>query len=76
MEVSALPIGTAVGCINQFAGSVSYIDIFYQMQDIHNSKFRKVGRENEITDTGVLEDFYPESRAVLANKGYHAPRNL
>lgn len=61
VEVSVVSIGIDVGCSQHFAGFVSDIDIFHQMQDFHNSKLRKVGRDNEIANTGMLEDSYPES---------------
>lgn len=64
VEVSVLPNGQAINCTQQFAGSVSYIDIFYHNLRFHQQASVKTAEETEDID----EDLFPI--AILAYWGW------
>ena len=70
MEVSVLPNSFAAGCSEHLAGSVSDIDIMVHMKPFHDMALAKTEDEKEVTDIGILSDKYPDSWALLADKGY------
>ena len=65
-----MPNGFAADCSQHFAGSVSDIDIMVHMKPFHDMALAKTEDEKEVTDIGILSDKYPDSWALLADKGY------
>lgn len=70
VEVSVLPIGLAISCSAHYPGSVSDIEIMKEMHEWHVKASRKSNAENDVTDIGILSEEYPDSWAVLVDKGY------
>ncbi|GMF32748.1 unnamed protein product [Phytophthora fragariaefolia] len=69
-EVSVLPNGQSINCTNHYPGSEADIEIFRHNAEFHLQHLLKSNKDTELIDEGPLRDKYPETWAVLADKGY------
>ncbi|RHY14419.1 hypothetical protein DYB36_004675 [Aphanomyces astaci] len=70
VEVSVLPNGLALNVTSAVPGSVSDITICDSNSDFHLEHLQKAGNDGEAVDAGPLSGEYPDSWALLADKGY------
>lgn len=64
-----LLIWIAVGCSSHYPGSVSDIDIFHDMTNVHKIAPKKMGRDNDVNDIGLHIEKCPNEWHVGADKG-------
>jgi hypothetical protein len=69
-ELSVNPTGQAVNCSLHYKGSVADITTFRKNSDFHVAATTKMTSEDAMHDEDPLRDEYPESWAILADKGY------
>jgi len=69
-EVSVAPTGQAIDVTAHKPGSVSGIVIFLGNLDFHQQALAKHTDDDQDPDTGLLATRYPDSWAVLLDKGY------
>ncbi|KAF0706443.1 hypothetical protein AaE_014105 [Aphanomyces astaci] len=70
VEASVLPNGYAINVTNAVPGSLADITICYDNNAFHQDMLTKVGDEITMSDNGSLRNEYPNSWALLADKGY------
>lgn len=70
MEASVLPNGLLVNYFGHFPGSVSDITILKKNKDFHLQALRKTDQEMDELDVGLGSEDYPESWALIVDKGY------
>lgn len=70
MEVSVLSNGMAIGCSEHKPQSVSYQTLFGGCSTFSNINVKKKGDMKNRDDDGPFVDEYPESCAILVDKGY------
>jgi len=76
VEVSVLPVGFAIASSNHHAGSRSDIDIFHRMEAVHTRLLNKSDNDRDIADIGPGSEKYPNSWAVIADKGYQGAKEF
>lgn len=69
-EVSVLPNGLSIGSTKAFPGSVADIEIFRANKNWHERGLEKRVDETAINDDGELSNSYPDTWAILVDKGY------
>ncbi|RHZ10360.1 hypothetical protein DYB37_013940 [Aphanomyces astaci] len=70
VEASVLPNGLAINVTTAVPGSVADIAICESNLDFHPDKLKKIGEEDDMLDDGPMQEKYPRSLALLADKGY------
>ncbi|KAF0705272.1 hypothetical protein AaE_014602 [Aphanomyces astaci] len=70
VEASVLPNGLAINVTTAVPGSVADIAICESNLDFHQDKLKKIGEEDDMLDDGPMQEEYPRSWALLADKGY------
>lgn len=70
VELSVLPIGICIGCTKHYPGSVSDLEIFRQNSSFHEESSKKVVKDFDLSDEGMLEEMQADFWAILADKGY------
>ena len=70
VEVSVLPNGLAISASVYYPGSVADIEIMRHMMVFHDDALKKTESEKAITAIGRSSDRFPNSWAVLLDKGY------
>ncbi|RHY43035.1 hypothetical protein DYB26_004468 [Aphanomyces astaci] len=70
VEVSVLSNGMAINVTSAMPGSVSDITICDSNADFHHEHLHKDGNDADAADAGPLRAEYPESWALLVDKGY------
>ncbi|RHZ31929.1 hypothetical protein DYB26_015360 [Aphanomyces astaci] len=70
VEASVLPNGLAINVTTAVPGSVADIAICESNVDFHQDKLKKNGEEDDMLDDGPMQELYPRSWALLADKGY------
>ncbi|ETV64959.1 hypothetical protein H257_18228 [Aphanomyces astaci] len=70
VEASVLPNGYAINVSNAVPGSLADITICYDNNAFHQYMLTKVGYATTMPDNGNLGNEYPNSGALLADKGY------
>lgn len=69
-EVSVTPSGQAVDSTDHKPGSIADIVIFRDNIDFHKEVLKKVGPDTEIVDDVETSTKFPDSWAILMDKGY------
>jgi hypothetical protein len=70
VEVSVIPTGVAIICIDWEPGSITDISIFRDNKQFHASAMQKKPGEETINDGGPFADSYENDWVVLVDKGY------
>lgn len=70
VEVSVLPNGLALCCSKHYPGSVSDLEIFQRMRNVHSKYLRKNEADLRVNDVDPLVAEHPNLWAVLVDKGY------
>ncbi len=69
-EVSVTPSGQAVDVTDHSAGSISDFVIFRNNLNFHNQALKKFGDDTKIADDIEMSSKFPDSWAILMDKGY------
>ena len=70
VEASVLLTGLAIGCTENYPGSVSDLEIFRRNRPFHEEASKRGARDLRYTDGGRLSEFMDDYWAILADKGY------